>query len=238
MIYAGILAAGIGNRMHRQDMPKQFLPLGEKPLIINTLEQFYVNPNIDKIIVVAPDDWHQFTEDMISKYDTMDTEVLIISGGSNKTMSIKSIVDFINENYGISDSDILVTHDAVRPFVTQRIINENILAARECGIAGTVIVTNDTIVVSTEKGYITAVPRKREMFAEQTPQTYRLIELTDIFRQAEEEDDNLERETELARLCIKQGRKIKMVRGDVSNIKIINPYDLEIANALLVEKKL
>ena len=224
--------------MHRQDMPKQFLPLGEKPLIINTLEQFYVNPNIDKIIVVAPDDWHQFTEDMISKYDTMDTEVLIISGGSNKTMSIKSIVDFINENYGISDSDILVTHDAVRPFVTQRIINENILAARECGIAGTVIVTNDTIVVSTEKGYITAVPRKREMFAEQTPQTYRLIELTDIFRQAEEEDDNLERETELARLCIKQGRKIKMVRGDVSNIKIINPYDLEIANALLVEKKL
>lgn len=237
MIYAGILAAGIGNRMHRQDMPKQFLPLGEKPLIINTLEQFYVNPNIDKIIVVAPDDWHKFTEDIISKYDTMDTEVLIISGGSNKTMSIKFIVDFIIENYGINDNDIIVTHDAVRPFVTQRIINENISAAREYGIAGTIIETNDTIVASTEEGYITDVPRKREMFAEQTPQTYRLKDLTSIFRQAVEDNDALESETELARLCIKQGRKIKMVRGDVSNIKIINPYDLEVANALLVEKK-
>ena len=75
------------------------------------------------------------------------------------------------------------------------------------------------------------------MFAEQTPQTYRLKDLTSIFRQAEEDNDALELETELARLCIKQGRKIRMVRGDVSNIKIINPYDLEVANALLVEKK-
>lgn len=238
MVYAGILAAGIGSRMHRQDLPKQFLPLGEKPLIINTLEQFYVNPNIDKIIVVAPHDWHQFTEDMISKSDTMDTDVLVISGGFNKTMSVKLIVDYIEKNYGIGDDDILVTHDAVRPFVTQRIINENITAAREYGIAGTVVLTNDTIVASTQKDYITAVPKKSEMFAEQTPQTYRLKDLDSIFVQAEKENDVLESETELARLCIKQGRKIKMVRGDVSNMKIINPYDLEVANALLAEKKL
>ncbi|MGN0689472.1 MAG: 2-C-methyl-D-erythritol 4-phosphate cytidylyltransferase [Oscillospiraceae bacterium] len=238
MVYAGILAAGIGSRMHRQDLPKQFLPLGEKPLIINTLEQFYVNPNIDKIIVVAPHDWHQFTKDMISKSDTMDTDVLVISGGLNKTMSVKLIVDYIEKNYGIGDDDILVTHDAVRPFVTQRIINENITAAREYGIAGTVVLTNDTIVASTQKDYITAVPKKSEMFAEQTPQTYRLKDLDSIFVQAEKENDVLESETELARLCIKQGRKIKMVRGDVSNMKIINPYDLEVANALLAEKKL
>ena len=64
MIYAGILAAGLGVRMHRSDLPKQFLRLGEKPIIIHTLEQFFAHPRVGRVIVVAPETWKVYTEDL------------------------------------------------------------------------------------------------------------------------------------------------------------------------------
>lgn len=238
MIYAGILAAGIGVRMHRQDLPKQFLPLGKKPILINTLEQFYINPNIEKIIIVAPDEWKQFTEDMIGKYDNMGTDIKVISGGINKIMSVHMIVEEIKKSTGIYESDILITHDAVRPFVTQRIINENISIAKEYGSAGTTNITNDTIVISEDGVTISEIPPKRKMYSEQTPLTFNLNLLDEIFKYADQNGIKLESETELARLYINKGYYIHMVRGDNSNMKIITPYDLEVANALLVERKL
>lgn len=238
MIYAGILAAGIGVRMHRQDLPKQFLPLGKKPILINTLEQFYINSNIEKIIIVAPDEWKQFTEDMIGKYDNMGTDIKVISGGINKIMSVHMIVEEIKKSTGIYESDILITHDAVRPFVTQRIINENISIAKEYGSAGTTNITNDTIVISEDGVTISEIPPKRKMYSEQTPLTFNLNLLDEIFKYADQNGIKLESETELARLYINKGYYIHMVRGDNSNMKIITPYDLEVANALLVERKL
>lgn len=236
MVYAGILAAGIGTRMHRQDLPKQFLPLGEKPILINTLEQFYVNPKIESIIVVTSDEWKIFTEDMIDKYDQMGTKIKVITGGINKTISVRRVVEEIKKTNGIDEHDILIAHDAVRPFITQRIIEENIAAAEEYGVAGTVNITNDTIVVSEDGISINEIPPKRKMYAEQTPLTFRLSLLDDIFLYADENGIRLETETELARLCISKGHYIHMVKGDNSNIKIITPYDLEVANALLKEK--
>lgn len=237
MVYAGILAAGMGTRMHRQDMPKQFLPLGEKPIIINTLEQFYVNPVIDKVIVVVPNEWKLFTEDLLSQYDTMGTEVKVITGGENKTESVKRIVEYLNENFEMNSDDIIITHDAVRPFVTGRIINENIESAQKYGIASTLMVTNDTMVVSEDGDTIQSIPRKQTIFAEQTPLTFKIQELVQIFREADEAGVKIEKETELARLCINLGRTIHIVRGENQNMKIITPYDLEVANALLREKK-
>lgn len=237
MVYAGIMAAGIGVRMHRQDMPKQFLPLGEKPLIINTLEQFFLNPHVDKIIVVAPDGWKQFTIDLIEKYDTMGTDVSVITGGENKTSSIKMVVDFIKESAQINNDDILITHDAVRPFVTQKLIDENIEITVRYGAASTVTVTNDTIIASEDGKVISDVPLKKKMFAEQTPQTFNLKKLNEVFTDVIDKKINLEKETELSRLYVRYGNVMRFVFGESSNMKIINPYDLEVANALLKEKK-
>lgn len=237
MIYAGILAAGIGARMHRQDLPKQFLQLGDKPILINTLEQFFINPNIDRIIVVIPDDWKLFTDDMISQYDTMGTEVFIITGGKNKAMSVRRVVEYIKSTWGIEKDDILVAHDAVRPFVTQRIIDENIRVAQKYDIAGTVVATNDTIVVSDSGDKINEIPIKKKMLAQQTPLTFRLEILDNIFERASGQNIPLELETELARMCIKLGYSIHIVQGESSNMKIITPYDLEVANILLTERK-
>ncbi|BCK01217.1 D-ribitol-5-phosphate cytidylyltransferase [Anaerocolumna chitinilytica] len=237
MIYAGILAAGVGARMHRQDLPKQFLNLGSKPIIIQTLEQFYINAKVGKVIVVAPEDWTQYAEDLINQYDNMGTEISVIVGGINKTISVKAVVEYITQNYGINDDDILITHDAVRPFITQRMIDDNIETAKKYGAASTVVATNDTIVVSNDGKTLSEVPLKAKMLAEQTPSTFNLKMLSEMFHKVVDNRASIESETELARLYISQGYSMRLVDGEYSNMKIINPYDLEVAEALLRERK-
>lgn len=224
-------------RMRREDMPKQFLPLGEKPVMIHTMEQFFVNARIDKIIVVAPDAWRQYTQDLITQYNSMGKEVSVIIGGANKTESIDIIVKYIDEKWGVSGEDMLITHDAIRPFVTQRIIDENINAAMSKGAVNTVITTNDTILTSKDGHTVGSIPPKNMMFAQQTPQTYMLQKLQAAFTQAAEKHIPLREESELARLYTQLGNEMYFVMGEYSNMKIINPYDLEVANALLKEKK-
>jgi 2-C-methyl-D-erythritol 4-phosphate cytidylyltransferase len=237
MIYAGILAAGMGERMHRQDLPKQFLNLGTKPIIIHTLEQFYVNAQVDKVVVVVPEDWLQYAADLIGRYDSFSTEVHVISGGSNKTLSVQMVTEYIKDNWGMGDGDILITHDAVRPFVTQRMIEDNLKVAENHGAAITVMVTNDTIIVSKDGEFLSSVPSKTQMMAEQTPITFKLKTLDDVFKLSKAKGYDLKEETEIVRLYISQGHKMRLVSGEYSNMKIINPYDLEVAEALLRERK-
>jgi 2-C-methyl-D-erythritol 4-phosphate cytidylyltransferase len=236
MIFAGILAAGVGVRMHRQDMPKPFLPLGEKPIIIHTLEQFCLNPRVDEILVVTHESWRLFAEDAIAKYDPMGTRITVIAGGENKTVSTQMIVNHIAGSRDIQDDDILLAHDAVRPFVTQRMIDENIDMAAKHGAAITVMTTNDTIVVSGDGATLSEVPPKQRMFAEQTPLAFNLRSLHSFFADAVGQGIPLTAETELVRLYMQQGGAIRLVQGEYSNMKIINPYDLEVANALLKER--
>jgi len=237
MIYAGILAAGLGVRMHRQDMPKQFLPLGEKPIIVHTLEQFFINPQVGRIVIVAPDRWILYTEDLLARYDTMGKECFVITGGENKAESIDAVARYINETWGVANDDVLIAHDAIRPFVTQRIINDNIDAARRCGAANTAIMTNDAVLVSKDGHLLDEVPPHEIMYAEQTPQTYMLSKLKAALDHAVSNGVKLREENELPRLYIKAGHEMCLVRGEYSNMKIINPYDLEVANALLKERK-
>ncbi|WP_312447542.1 IspD/TarI family cytidylyltransferase [Lacrimispora sp.] len=236
MIYAGIMAAGFGVRMHRQDLPKPFLSLGSRPIIIHTLEQFLINPRVDSIIVVVAETWKTYADDLIRKYNAMGKEIVVISGGESKTESVSLVARYVTEKFGTGDDDILITHDAIRPFVTQRMIDDNIDTAQEYGAASTVMTTNDTIVVSTDGRRLSEIPKKFMMLAEQTPQTFNLKTLKAVFEKAEGEGVRLKDETELARLFLRFGGEIHLVRGEYSNTKIINPYDLEVSNALLRER--
>lgn len=236
MIYAGIMAAGFGVRMHRQDIPKPFLSLGGRPIIIHTLEQFFINPRVDSVIVVVAETWKTYADDLIRKYNTMGKEVTVISGGESKTESVSLVTKYITKKFSMRDEDILITHDAIRPFVTQRMIDENIDVALQYGAASTVMTTNDTIVMSADGKRLSEIPAKFMMLAEQTPQTFNLKAVKIVFDKAEAEGVKLGSETELARLFLRFGGEIYLVRGEYSNTKIINPYDLEISNALLRER--
>lgn len=236
MIYAAILAAGFGVRMHRQDLPKPFLALGSKPIIIHTLEQFFLNRRVDKIIVVTADTWRTYAEDLIRRYNTFGKAVSVISGGKSKTESVSLVVKYITENFQTGDTDILVSHDAVRPFITQRMIDENIDAAFAYHAVSTVMTTNDTIVVSVDGMRLHEVPTKYTMLAAQTPQSFHLKTLDAMFNRAIRAGVELKDETELVRLYMRYGGDVRLVKGEYSNMKIINPYDLEVANALLEER--
>ena len=236
MVYTGILAAGIGIRMNRQDMPKPFLQLGKKPIVIHTLEQFYISPLVEKIIVVVHEFWKRYAEDLISKQDTMGKDVAVIAGGANKTASIMLLAEHIDMSWGIQDADILLAHDAVRPFITQRMIDENIEAARKYGAANTVMTTNDTIIMTQDGRTLAEVPPKNAMLAQQTPIAFNLNLLKTVFQKILDQGIALETETEIARLFVQQGYEMHLVPGEYSNMKIINPYDLEVAEALLKER--
>jgi 2-C-methyl-D-erythritol 4-phosphate cytidylyltransferase len=238
MIYAGILAAGLGVRMHRTDLPKQFLPLGEKPIILHTLEQFFLNPRVGKIVVAAPDTWKLYTEDMVARCDTMGKAVYVISGGASKPESIRLLAQYIENTWGLAADDVLIAHDAIRPFITQRIIDDNIHAAQHYGAANTVMPTNDTIIVSLDRQSLSEIPPREQMFGEQTPQTYMLPRLKEMFQRVEAGELSLQGEPELPGLYIKSGQTMRLVSGEYSNMKIITPYDLEVAQALLKERKL
>lgn len=130
MIFGAVLAGGIGSRMGNVEKPKQYLNIAGKPIIIHTLEKFYVNDKFEKIIVLCPNQWVNHTENLIKKYIGENDKIVVISGGSTRNETIMNAIAYIEDHYTIDDDSVIVTHDSVRPFVTHRIIEENIKYAQ------------------------------------------------------------------------------------------------------------
>ncbi len=139
MIYAGILAGGQGKRMGYVDTPKQFLMLQSKPLFIHTLEKFLLNARFEKIYIGVVKDWITHSEDLIKKYIGNSGRICVCEGGDDRNGTIMNIIGCIDKTYGINDDDVIVTHDAVRPLLSHRIIEDNINAALSYGACDTII---------------------------------------------------------------------------------------------------
>lgn len=231
MIYAGILAGGKGTRMGNVPMPKQFLLLQEKPIIIHTLEKFILNNRIDKIIIASPFEWFQHTKDLLKKYGVDLPKVQVVMGGKDRNETIMKIIDSIEETTEITDEDILITHDAVRPFLTHRIIEENIDKGLENGAVDTVIEAIDTIVMSQNGKYISEIPQRHEMYQGQTPQTFNIVQLRSLYESLTAEEREIL--TDAAKIFVIKNRKVALVNGELFNIKITTPYDLNVANSIL-----
>ena len=164
MIFGAILAGGIGSRMNIQDMPKQFLPLGDKPILVHTLEKFALCSDIDEIFIGAHPNWIQHTKDLVKKYIPDSCEhIHVVAGGKDRNETIIHIIEAVEKEYGENDENIIITHDSVRPFVTLRILKDNIEAAKKHGACDTVISATDTIVVSENGKTITNIPERRLM---------------------------------------------------------------------------
>ena len=131
MIYAVIAAGGIGSRMGNLEKPKQYLTLKDKPIIVHTVEKFYVNSAFKKVIILCPDQWVSYTKNILAKHLPENERVLVLKGGSTRNETIMNAVKYIEETDGLDEETVIVTHDAVRPFVSARIIDENIDAALE-----------------------------------------------------------------------------------------------------------
>lgn len=233
MIYAEILAGGKGERMGNVNMPKQFLLINNKPIVIHTIEKFILAPEFVKIIVVVPKEWINYTNDIIKKYIGKNDRLVVIEGGQDRNESIMNGIRFIEEIYGIFDDDYIVTHDSVRPFLTHRIIKENIEQVKKYRAVDTVIEAIDTIIESKDGDVISNIPNRSMMYQGQTPQSFHIKTLVNYYNQLTTEKKATL--TDACKICSLFGEKVKIVKGEVFNIKITTPYDLKVANAFIQE---
>lgn len=236
MIFAAILAGGIGSRMGDIEKPKQYLFLGGKPILIHTIEKFYINPDFEKIIVPCPKKWINYTHDLITKIIGADDRIVVIEGGNTRNETIMNSIDYIEKNYTIDNESIIVTHDSVRPFVTHRIIKENIEHALKYGACDTVIPATDTIVKSSSGEFIDSIPNRASMFQGQTPQSFKISKLKELYNRLNDHEKNIL--TDAAKIFTINNEKVYLVAGDSTNIKITYLYDLKVANMMLKENNI
>jgi len=234
MIFAAILAGGIGSRMGGTDTPKQFLTLGNKPVIIHTIEKFVINENIDKTIVLIPKNFINHTNNLINEFIGDNEDIIVIEGGETRNDTLMNSIKYIDENFGIDDDSIILTHDSVRPFVTHRIIKDNIDAAKRYGACDTVIPATDTIVESINGKTIESIPVRDYYYQGQTPQSFNIKKLFNLINSLTEEETNIL--TDACKIFTLKDEDVYLVNGEVTNIKITYPYDLKLANTILEDR--
>lgn len=231
MIFGVVLAGGIGSRMGNVEKPKQYLHIGGKPIIVHTVEKFCVNSKMEKVIVLCPEQWVVYTKDILKKHLAMLDRVVVIPGGKTRNDTILNAVNYIEEQYGMDDSTIVVTHDAVRPFVTHRIIEDNIRMASEGVACDTVIPATDTIVESMDGEVISKIPDRSKYYQGQTPQSFKAKMFKALYSSLTVEEKEIL--TDAAKVFVIKGEKVGLVQGETFNIKVTYPYDLQLAETLL-----
>lgn len=228
MIYALILGSGIGSRMGNTTLPKQFLKIGNKPIIIHTIEQFILSTRVNKIIVVVSSDYENYLKDLFKEYKLNNIDIVI--GGSDRSSSMINGCNYILDNYAVNDNDIIITHDAVRPFVTSRIINDNIDKIKNYDAIDTVIPATDTI-VEVDDDIISNIPIRSKMLQGQTPQTFRLKELVSIYNSLSNEEKEIL--TDACKIYTLKNKRVGYVKGEIYNLKITTKFDLNVAHSIV-----
>lgn len=231
MVIAGIVAGGTGSRMGNSAVPKQFLEIRKKPIIIHTIEKFLVSENIDYIVIGVHSDWLDYMEDLIKKYLNDEERIVVTAGGTHRNDTIYRIVQKANEVWNVTEDTVFVTHDAVRPFVSLKIIEDNVRAAEKYGVCDTVISATDTIVRSSNNEYITDIPVRNEMYQGQTPQSFKYGIFKEVYESMSEEELNIA--TDACKMFFLRDHKVELVEGSVLNFKITYPFDLKMAKTML-----
>ena len=227
-----ILAGGIGARMH-QDIPKQFINVYDKPVIVYTMEAFQKHPNIDAIEIVCLDGWHDILRAYAKQFGITKLEN-IVNGGMCGQTSIRNGLEDIALRH-TSPEDIVLIHDAIRPMVSGEIISDNIRVCYEHGNAITVVPftaamlkTQDSVSSSEQ------IPRDNLKIT-QTPQTFFLQDILSIHKEALEK--GITNSVASCTLYIELGKTLYMSAGSEKNLKLTTAEDIEIFKALLNAKK-
>lgn len=227
-----IIAGGVGARMG-QDIPKQFLNVYDKPVIVYTMEAFQNHPDIDAIEVVCIDDWKGALLAYAKQFGIAKLEN-IVSGGKNGQDSIRNGLFDIAKRHNGND-DIVLIHDAIRPMVSQEIISDNIRVCRENGNAITVVPCTAAMLktydsLSTEE----QVPRDNLKIT-QTPQAFFVKDIVEAHKEALSK--GITNSVASCTMYIELGRKLYMSQGSEKNLKLTTTEDIEIFKALLNAKK-
>ena len=217
--YAIILASGTGTRC-QNNLPKQFLKIGDKTILEHTLDIFETNNNIDGIILVITAQYKQKAVDLTKSYKKI---IQITEGGETRKVSSYIGVNSIEED----NANVLI-HDCARPLLSQKVLNECIEALKKHDAIVTAIPSSDTI-IEIENREVINIPDRAKLMRVQTPQCFRLS----LIKKAHELSLNDNDFTDDCGLVLKYNlAKVHIVEGDINNIKITYPQDIKFAQYL------
>jgi len=218
--YAIILAGGSGSRLGSSE-PKQFLELGNRPVMAWSLEAFNSHPLVDHIITVVPDAYRQRIAAIVDRY-TISKHIQIVQGGITRQGSSWNAV----RSADFAEDDILLLHDAARPFVNSDIIKNCVVTAEKHGAAGTYVPAVDTI-TEIDENTVNRTLERRLLYYTQTPQAFRYSIILDAHLKSN--DAGRGPATDDVSLVRNAGYQVHAVEGDYSNIKITTEYDYRLA---------
>jgi len=225
-VYAVILAGGAGTRMN-SPVPKQFFMLGEAPVFIHAARKLLGDARVKQLWVGANGDWYDLARQQIDEYLGEDRRVLMCRGGADREETLLNTLHAIRARNDVGPEDIVLIHDAVRPFLTRRIIDDVIREMDFCDACNTVVPVNDTVVQSADGRTVSGMPMRSELFAGQSPQGFRILPLLEAFASLTSEERK--QLTETTKVFFMKNISIHIVRGEFFNFKITTPYDWRIA---------
>ena len=215
MIYAGILAGGTGTRMGISNLPKQFLELGDRPILIHTIEKFVLEPSIEKIVVGVHGDWVSHAEDLVDKYLPLHKDRIIITkGGADRNTSIEKIIEAIST---FNDSINRFYHCVHCVMILGKL--DIVLNHAKCNKWTNRIVGNNDI------------PNRAHLYQGQTPQTFRCKDFMDLYGSLSAEEKEIL--TDACKIFVIKGKDVALAKGEYSNLKITTVTDLKIAKSMI-----
>lgn len=229
MKVAVIITAGGKGERFGGEMPKQFINLKGKPIIIHTIEQFSKIPTVEAIVIPVHSEWFTYTKELIAKYYLPKVKDVVVGGKERQD----SIYNALQSN-ALEDIDIIMVHDSVRPFVEEKIINKIIELTEDYGavIAGTS--PKDPVKEINPKGEIQRTIQRNKVSISQTPQSFWKEIITNAYQKAREVNYIGSDSSQLVEFL---GYKVLTVEGSEYNIKITTQFDLKLAELIYDELK-
>lgn len=232
-----VVAAGKGRRFRSKEK-KPFAKLGKRPLLIYALLTFQKSPLIDDVVLVVDKSSIEKAERLVKRY-RINKVKCVIKGGRLRTQSVKNGLARVDK-----DSDVVLVHDGVRPFVHNGLVKEAVNAAVKFGAAILAHPVKPTIKISKDGSFVSYTPERRHLWEAETPQVFRKHIIDRAYKKicANRLFTTLDSEyltgfTDDSSLVELLGVKVKIIKGDYRNIKITTVEDLKIAEALLRNKK-
>jgi len=229
--YAAILAGGVGNRMHSATIPKQFLTLGDRPIIIWTIQKIIRSQAFDHLYVAIHPEWKDYLRDLIDRWEINTDSMTIVSGGKERLDSIENVVDAIYDAHTVDPDDKILIHDAVRPFITDQIIQDSLRALDRHPAVVAAIPATDTMLWIENGTRVDSMPDRSKLFNGQAPDSFRLSILAKSLKELTPQQRRVI--TGTAQICLLDGIPIHTIPGDPVNIKLTSDSDMLIAEGLI-----
>lgn len=225
MVYGVILASGVGKRMGI-DIPKQYVEINGKPIIVYTIVSMLQVERIDKIYIAVSEEYVEYMKEILKKYfkPQQIEKMYIVKGGAERIDTINNVTAAIVEGQMVQDDDVVIFHDAVRPFVTRQILEDSIDGVLKYGATVAGLPAVDTMLCSEDGCKVDSIPMRSTIFHGQAPDSFRLKYFLELSENLSEEQRK--QLTGTSQFCTYNNKPIYLIKGDPLNFKITTRDDL------------